>query len=173
MRRPHPLSLTLGIVAVLVATAEAQELLYTFTHSNNDFGRSVSGAGDVNKDGYQDLIVGGWDVAQVFSGKDGKILYDLKGNGAFGRSVSGAGDVNRDGYADVIVGAYADSKKAREAGSAWVFSGKDGAVLYTFYGDGTVVGHFGSSVSGAGDVNKDGYPDLIVGAEWERQQRGT
>ncbi|MHC4922419.1 MAG: hypothetical protein ACYTKC_22915, partial [Planctomycetota bacterium] len=139
------------------------------------FGISVSGAGDVNGDGHADLIVGanGDDnngsssgSARVLSGKDGKILHTFNGDSAgdqFGVSVSGAGDVNRDGYADVIVGAYRDGNNDTNSGSARVLSGKDGKILYTydgdFYGD-----YFGWSVSGAGDVDRDGHADLIVGS---------
>ena len=80
-----------------------------------------------------------------------------------GYSVSGAGDVNGDGYADLIVGANADDNNGTDSGSARVFSGLDGSILYTFSGDSEFV-QLGRSVSGAGDVNGDGFADLIVGA---------
>jgi hypothetical protein len=81
-----------------------------------------------------------------------------------GFSVSGAGDVNGDGRADLIVGVpFDDNSGAGSGGSARVFSGLDGSILYTFYGD-SGGDEFGISVSGAGDVNGDGYADLIVGA---------
>jgi hypothetical protein len=148
-------------------------ILYTFNgDSGNDrFGVSVSSAGDVNNDGYDDLIVGAPEdesngSARVFSGVDGSILYAFNGDSAsdsFGRSVSGAGDVNNDGYADLIVGAIYDDNNGYDTGSARVFSGVDGSILYTFNGD-SADDYFGFSVSGAGDVNDDGYADLIVGA---------
>ncbi|MHC4515657.1 MAG: hypothetical protein ACYS5W_18415, partial [Planctomycetota bacterium] len=78
-------------------------------------------------------------------------------------SVSGAGDVNRDGHADVIVGAPGDDNNGNFSGSARVLSGKDGKILYTFDGD-SKFDRFGASVSGAGDVNRDGHADLLVGA---------
>ena len=93
-------------------------------------------------------------------------LYTFNGDSAgdqFGYSVAGAGDVNKDGFPDLIVGALADDNNGPHFGSARVLSGKDGKVLYTFYGD-SAFGLFGTSVGGAGDVNGDGFPDLIVGA---------
>ena len=150
-------------------------ILYTFNGDSvfDNFGTSVSGAGDVNGDGFDDLIVGAPNddnnntlsgSARVFSGVDGSILYTFDGSALdrLGESVSGAGDVNGDGFADLIVGARFDSPNGSNSGSAQVFSGADGSVLYTFDGD-SAFDFFGESVSGAGDVNGDGFDDLIVG----------
>ncbi|MEE9128082.1 MAG: integrin alpha, partial [Planctomycetota bacterium] len=104
--------------------------------------------------------------ARVFSGKDGNILYTVNGDSAgdyFGFTLSGAGDVNKDGSPDLIVGAFLYDNNGTDSGSARVFSGKDGKILYTFNGDSTG-DQFGRFVSGAGDVNKDNFADLIVGA---------
>ncbi len=161
--------------------------LYAFSGDNlqDRFGFSVSGAGDVNADGHDDLIVGATDddnngagsgSARVFSGMDGSVLHTLNGDSAgdaFGTSVSGAGDVNDDGYDDLIVGASGDDNNGTDSGSARVFSGLDGSILYTFEGgtysvNGEILGDlFGESVSGAGDVNEDGYDDVIVGAGFD------
>jgi hypothetical protein len=84
----------------------------------------------------------------------------------FGVSVSGAGDVNGDGYADVIVGAPGNAAAGSAAGGAYIFYGgpSAGAVAgLTLTGE-AANDNFGFSVSGAGDVNGDGYADVIVGA---------
>ena len=158
---------TLAVAPALAQTITHEPLLIFNSDSTNDgFGRSVSGAGDVNGDGFADLIVGAASAAvggsaEVLSGIDGSVLYNFNGDSfgdQFGTSVSGAGDVNGDGFADLIVGASQDDE-----GSARVFSGVDGSVLYNFDGD-SFIDQFGFSVSGAGDVNGDGVADLIVGA---------
>ncbi len=155
-------------------------ILFTFNgdSANDYFGRSVSGAGDVNGDGFADLIVGaagddnngnGSGSARVLSGADGTILFTFNGdsaNDAFGVSVSGAGDVNGDGFADVIVGANLDDNNGDYSGSARVLSGADGSILFTFNGD-SATDQFGRWVSGAGDVNGDGFDDVIVGTRFD------
>src|SRR5688572_18540160 len=81
-------------------------------------------------------------------------------------SVSGAGDVNGDGYADVIVGAWLNDAGGAAAGRAYVYYGgpaADAVADWTLTGEAAGDG-FGISVSGAGDVNGDGYDDVIVGA---------
>jgi hypothetical protein len=143
------------------------------------FGLSVSTAGDVNGDGFADVIVGapGYDNGEEDEGR----AYVYHGSAAglsdtaawtaesdqaeagFGGSVSTAGDVDDDGFDDVIVGAAGYDP----AGRAYVYHGSTSGLNtgYDWMAEGGQAGEsFGSSVSTAGDVNGDGYADVIVGA---------
>ncbi|HNM68454.1 MAG TPA: FG-GAP-like repeat-containing protein [Flavobacteriales bacterium] len=132
------------------------------------FGSSVASAGDVNGDGYSDVIVGaplnGTGRAYLFLGAAGGLATSpantLAGGSGFGASVAPAGDVDHDGYADVIVGSPG-------SGEAYLFRGSTTgliAVPQIVLSEPPAAGLFGCSVSTAGDVNGDGYSDVIVGA---------
>lgn len=148
------------------------------------FGGSVAGAGDVNGDGYSDIIIGmpyypngtANGRAYVYHGTPTGLTstnrwnYTCDQEGAFfGTSVASAGDVNRDGYADVIIGATGYTNGQADEGRAYVFYG-------SYYGVNsnspwTIESNqansvFGQSVSTAGDVNGDGFSDVIIGAPY-------
>jgi len=145
------------------------------------FGQRVASAGDVNGDGFADLVVpvlsspaadGAGRVHIYFGGPSGPALVPdvtLVGPGGgiiyFGESAASAGDVNGDGYADVIVGA---SDGSTVSGRAYVYlgrvSGAWGSPAATLVGAAEMNDHFGLSVAGAGDVDADGYADVVVGA---------
>ncbi len=168
-----------GSGSARVCSGQTGAVLYTFygDSTNTGLGWSVSGAGDVNADGFADVIAGtpygnntgiSSGSARVYSGKTGAMLFTFNGDSAgdlLGHSVSGAEDVNGDGFADLIAGAPADDNSAFHSGSARVYSGRTGAILYTFDGD-SAYDSFGYSVSEAGDVNVDGFADLIAGAPY-------
>jgi hypothetical protein len=154
-------------------------LLFTFVGDQafDYFSYAVGGGGDVDQDGFADLIVGGPQIvtgpvgfsgyACVFSGFDGHAIYTWHGEAPadqFGFSVANAQDVNADGYDDLIVGAPGSDFGGKEAGAAYVYSGKDGSLLYTFRG--TTGDQLGFSVRPALDVNRDVYSDVIVGAPY-------
>ena len=87
----------------------------------------------------------------------------------FGAWINDAGDTDGDGVADLIVGA---PDVAASTGAAYLYSGKTGARLFTFTPDLTG-GHFGVSVSAAGDIDGDGTPDVAVGAPDVRSRTGA
>lgn len=173
------LNLLISIIFLVVAvsTASSQNLpVSTFTVDavREYLGFSVSGAGDVNNDGFDDLIVGAHSGeacgsrtgrAYVYSGQSGVLLYTFTGEAAgdiFGLSVSGAGDVNKDAFDDLIVGAYGINDDGSYVGRAYVFSGQNGDTIYVFTGEASH-DFFGGSIASAGDVDNDGFDDLIVG----------
>jgi hypothetical protein len=150
------------------------------------FGWSVGTAGDVDGDGYADVIIGAYafnDGTQTAEGRafiyggsasglGGSPALTVEGGqtGAFlGHSVGTAGDVNGDGYADVIVGAYTSDKTERDEGQAYVYYGSASGSpnVATWAAESNQAhSHSGFSVASAGDVNGDGYSDVIVGAPW-------
>ena len=146
------------------------------------FGASVATAGDVNGDGYSDVLVGapGWPnytwqgKAYLYLGSAGGLAatpaWTAVGealDARLGYSVSTAGDVNGDGYSDVILGSYNFKSGAITVGKAYVYHGVSGglaaAPAWSSLGESVVNGEYGMSVSLAGDVNGDGYDDVLIG----------
>jgi len=147
------------------------------------FGSSLEGAGDVNGDGYDDVVIGApyFDNGEVNEGRVYAYYGGASGisttaswtaeadqeNSSFGWSVDTAGDVNGDGYDDIIVGAAAYENGETNEGAAFVFHGSSIGLLSTaawMQEGGQAEANFGYSVGAAGDVNGDGYGDVIVGA---------
>lgn len=151
--------------------------------ANAHFSISIAGAGDVNGDGYSDVIVGAWyyDNGQTDEGVAFIYHGSATGIGAtaaamvesnqfsawFGCSVSGAGDVNGDGYSDIIVGSYFYNNGQTGEGVAFIYHGSPSGINTTAAArveSNQTNAQLGSFVASAGDVNGDGYSDVIVGA---------
>ncbi len=146
------------------------------------FGQSLGAAGDVNGDGYKDLLVGNYNYNSTSFQAAGRAYLFLGGPSApttparvfdgtstedfLGYALSGAGDVNHDGYGDILISEvsaqdvqgsrgprvqlFLGSATGVASTPAWVTSGPAGSL-------------YGSSLGSAGDVNGDGYDDIVVG----------
>jgi len=166
--------------------SDAEAWVVAGEQENINFGRSVGPAGDIDGDGYSDIIIGaqGYDdlvgvphdnvgKVYVYYGSTADSLetdpsWDLEGENTFaylGRSVNSAGDVNADGYMDVIIGSYGYNTNE---GKTAVYHGSANGLLtspsWWITGGGSSSTYLGYSVSSAGDVNGDGYDDVIIGA---------
>jgi hypothetical protein len=133
---------------------------------SGSFGGAVASAGDVNGDGFADVIIGAY---VYFGGASGlsttpMAIVSPAGANGFGAAVTSAGDLNGDGYADVAIGAPATSNIT---GSAYVYlggpTGLAASPVLSLSGD-TPGEYYGMAVASAGDTNGDGYEDLVVGA---------
>ncbi len=178
--------------------------------TSDRLGFSVSSAGDINKDGFDDIIVGAFGVTSnkgavyVIYGRERSSMtnfdfssdtlnylstgFKLTGSAigdSLGRDVSAAGDINNDGYDDIIIAAYANNNYR---GAAYViYGGEKSSLPNRDFGSFTLDPHttgfvikgqsdndqVGWSVGTAGDINKDGYDDILVGANGRSSSKGT
>lgn len=149
------------------------------------YGGEVAFVGDVNRDRFGDMLVSetGYSTGTPFLGRAMLYLGSATGPsttpaqtfvgeqsaGQFATAIAGAGDVNHDGYADIAIGAFGhdNSSSVQDVGKLYVYHGGPAgpATTASFTATGSSGGsEFGRSVAPAGDVDADGYSDIVVGA---------
>jgi hypothetical protein len=156
------------------------------------YGWVTTGAGDVNGDGWDDVVVSalGYRTAvgevgrlYVFHGSrrglrkaPASVIDGTQPNAMWGEAVAPAGDVNGDGYDDLIVGAPQHSNGQQVEGRAYVYLGSPGGLdpvpVWTTEHNQKLT-YYGTSVGPAGDVNGDGYDDVVVGSPYHDGNRGA
>ena len=153
--------------------------------NNALLGYEVASAGDINNDGYDDILAGapGYNnnagrVALYYGSQNGlelaprRVIDGNRSNSRFGFSVSGAGDVNRDGYADIIIGE--PRNELGGIGRAYLYYGSASGLseTATLLTDNTASSRFGYAVASAGDSDQDGYDDVLVSAPGDSNDTG-
>jgi len=155
--------------------------------AGDNAGYAVSEAGDVDQDGFDDVVVGayGYDTGGSFAGvvylvsgpvtgtvtltdaDDGRLVGEEEGDSA-GDSVAGGGDVDGDGYDDILVGAYANDAGGNSAGAAYLVLGPVSGETSLSSADAKFIGESAGDEAGtvafAGDMDGDGLDDVLVGA---------
>jgi hypothetical protein len=170
-----------------VIDASTADASFDGEHAGDSAGNAVSYAGDVDQDGADDILIGAHEhddpvsnagAAYLYYGPvygdldlstaDAKLVGEEQGDGA-GRSVSAAGDVNGDGYDDLLVGAY--DQHTDGPGSAYLIHGPVYGNISLSSSDAILLGEedgdrAGISVSSVGDMDSDGFDDVLIGAHY-------
>jgi len=157
-------------------------------HPEHLAGFSVAAAGDVNGDGYADVLVGAPGYAIVYlvqgpvhgelslSDSDARFLGEMPYMD-MGIAVGPAGDVNGDGHADILAGTPSyPGEGSQESGAAFLFLGPVEGERITSDADATFIGEVqssaGCSVGTPGDFDGDGLDDVFVGAKYAGHPEG-
>ncbi|MFZ1609802.1 MAG: T9SS type A sorting domain-containing protein [Chitinophagales bacterium] len=180
--------------AVFPVTIDPLSVSYNWKQEGDQkecqYGFSIDGGGDINGDGYDDIIVGAPLYTNTFESEGAAFIYfgsssglnhtadwiqyGGQSNAQFGKCVSIAGDVNGDGFNDILIGAHQFNTTENLEGKAFLYyGGSSGPSLNPAW---SVVGEkksakLGESLSIVGDVNADGYDDVCIGAHgWDNDE---
>lgn len=151
-----------------IFSAAAAPDAWTGQESGDLFGFAVAGPGDLDGDGQDDVAAGapgfngGRGMVRAYSGRTGAALWMVEGAAAgyrLGSALAAAGDIDGDGVGDVVASAPG---YASDRGYVRVYSGANGGLIRSIYGA-SAGDRFGAAVAGAGLIDADAVPDVIVG----------
>ncbi len=155
-----------GVLLGLATIYSGRDGSVLFEHFST--ARTMAPLGDVNRDGFDDFLLGDGNSGEVFYYLGGSfdIRYYLANTALhleFGASVAVLGDVDEDGHPDYAVGAPAGGWIDGVSGRVDLYSGKEGTFVGRLWGEGAA-DIFGSVLEAPGDLDGDGFRDLVVGA---------